>query len=175
MEAPRAGRGLRDLQGESEGAGTGWGWGKHPNTHTEGLSGRACVNQPPSRPRPATTPGLPRLAIFRPLLPPTTRSLAHPQPGWLRTLVQAPQSVPFSSEGGQDAAERAVHCGGRAGIRLPSSPSPSPTCSPPPLQLTLTLLGQGPEAALQVGIVWGRQPSGARGVSGLQVARQVGN
>ena len=57
------------------------------------------------------------------------------------------------------------------GLRLSSSLSPSLNL----LQLTLTLLGQGPEAALQVGIVWGRQPSGARGVSGLQVARQVGN
>lgn len=88
--------------------------------------------------------------------------------------MQVPQSIPFSSEGGQDAAEGAVHCGGQGRPSEPP-PLPLPARPQPPLQEALTLLGQGPETALQVGIVWGWQPAGTRGVPGFQVARQVGN
>lgn len=126
VEAPRAGCGLRDLQGEGEGTGAGTGRVK-PSP--------ACRAQPassnlPSRPRSGTTP---RSAVLRARAhsshwPPCPQP--HPQPGRIQTLVQVPQSVPFSGEGGQDTAERAVHCGGRPAIRLPSSPSPSPRLPP---------------------------------------------
>lgn len=42
--------------------------------------------------------------------------------------MQVPQLVPFSDEGSQDAAEGAVHCGGRGG----PSESPSPLSLPAP-------------------------------------------
>lgn len=74
--------------------------------------------------------------------------------------MQFPQLVPFSGEGSQDTAEGAVHCGGM-GRPSDSCPSPSPCLPLVSLPHTLTLLGQGPEIALQVGIVWGWQPAGS--------------
>lgn len=52
----------------------------------------------------------------------------HPHSGQLGALVQIPQVVPFSSEGGQDTAEGAVHCEGRG---RPSEPPPHPLYPPP--------------------------------------------
>jgi len=148
------------------------GIGEAPHTHTEGLSGRACLNQPPSWSSPATTPR-PAQACHLQAAPPTdhpiprlTPSLDGSEPG-CRSLSRSRSAV----RAARTLLSELCTVGAGPAIRLPSSLSPSPNL----LQLTLTLLGQGPEAALQVGIVWGRQPSGARGVSGLQVARQVRN
>lgn len=92
--------------------------------------------------------------------PPTSHTVPkpHPRSGELGALVQTPQLVPFIGEGSQDTAQGAVHCEGRG---RPSDSSSSPRLLLTALQHTLTLLGQGPETALQVGIVWGWHPTGS--------------
>lgn len=82
----------------------------------------------PSRPRSVTTPRPADLSLEAP--PPTGHPVPkpHPHSGQLGALVQIPQVVPFSGEGGQDAAEGAVHCEGRG---RPSDPPPHPLRPPP--------------------------------------------
>lgn len=94
--------------------------------------------------------------------------------------MQVSQAIPFRDEGSQDAAEGGVHCRGwGSGWQARrSDPSSSPKLFTPLLATTLpvlTLLGQGPETTLQVGVVWRGQSTGARRVPRLQVAGQVGN
>lgn len=167
VEAPRAGCGLRDLQGEGEGTGAGTGRVK-PSP--------ACRAQPassnlPSRPRSGTTPGLQSSGLGP--APPTghpapslTPSLDGSEP-WCRSLSRSRSVVRAART---LLSELCTVGAGRPSDSLPL-PLPLPACPQPPPGHALTLLSQGPETALHVGIVWGWQPAGARGVPGLQVAR----